>query len=162
LTVLFSRKDSIWKLTDFGLASEATASHLTDTTSARGSEGYRSPELASSNQFSNKVDIWSMGCLLHELAAGRRAFYNDYAVLQYCSKSETFQVHLDDFTDALAKPVISETICRMLQKDPAARPSAEILYEEFCSHCQTQMYGDVQQSEDMRIESAGKVYLILC
>src|SRR5579859_6014508 len=104
--VLYSRRDSLWKLTDFGLASETTASQLHDTTSARGSDGYRSPELASDYKFSTQVDIWTMGCLLYELAVGKRAFYNDYAVLQYCERNDPFVVCLDNFRDEEAKPLI--------------------------------------------------------
>jgi serine/threonine protein kinase len=122
-------------LTDFGLASETTASQLHDTTSARGSDGYRSPELASDYKFSTKVDIWTMGCLLYELAVGRRAFCNDYAVLQYCERNEPFLICLDSFRDETAKPVISGAISRMLQKDPSQRPTAAALYDEFSSHC---------------------------
>src|SRR5271167_2017073 len=83
IKVLYSRKDSLWKLTDFGLTSEATASRLHSTTSARGSPGYRAPELGISNKFSNKVDIWSMGCLLYELATGKQAFLTDFAVVYH-------------------------------------------------------------------------------
>jgi serine/threonine protein kinase len=130
----------MWKLTDFGLASEATSSQFNNTTSARGSVGYRSPELASINQFSNKVDIWSMGCLLHELATGKRAFNNDYEVLEYSSKNDPLCVCLDNRLDEAAKHTISDSISRMLQKEPSARPSAAELYKEFCGHCHVQFY----------------------
>src|SRR5947207_8154238 len=82
-SVLYSRKASLWKLTDFGLTSEATANQLNSTTSARGSPGYRAPELGVQNRYSNKVDIWSMGCLLHELATGEKAFISDFEVVTH-------------------------------------------------------------------------------
>lgn len=122
-------------MTDFGLASEATANQLNDTTSARGSVGYRAPELAQSSQFSNKVDIWSLGCLFHELATKRRAFHNDYAVLEFCAGNKEFHVCLDNIPDPNAKASISEAISQMLQKEPSARPTAAMLYNQFCVHC---------------------------
>ena len=104
-----------------------------------------------------------MGCLLHELVAGSRAFYNDFAVLQYSLKSELFQVQLEDYTDTSAKPLLSETIRCMLHKDPARRrPSAEMLYEEFCCHCQTKMYCDIQESNIENLNIAGKAHQITC
>jgi len=79
-----------------------------------------------------------MGCLLYELAVGRRAFYNDYAVLQYCERSDSFVICLDNFRDEEAKPAISEAISRMLQKEPSERPTAETLFEQFSIHCRMQ------------------------
>lgn len=121
-------------MTDFGLTSEATANHLNSTTSARGSPGYRAPELGLHNKYSNKVDIWSMGCLLHELATGKQAFRSDFAMVTHYLQNVPFLVSLDDKFDDTTKECISNAIVRMLQKEPSERPSAATLYDEFSSH----------------------------
>ena len=72
--VLYSRKDSEWKLADFGFTSEGTSRSVRSSSLSRGTPGYRAPELLSDTKsvFNNKVDIWSMGCILYELAVGQK------------------------------------------------------------------------------------------
>jgi hypothetical protein len=82
-----------------------------------------------------------MGCLLFELAVGKRAFHNDYAVLEYSWKKEPFAVPVDTFLEMkeAAKGIISDAIVRMLQKEPSERPSAATLYDEFNENCQIEL-----------------------
>ncbi|MCI0339702.1 MAG: tetratricopeptide repeat protein [Planctomycetales bacterium] len=64
-------------LTDFGLAkSVATGSKLTRTGQALGTPGYMSPEQARGevSSLTPATDVWSLGCVLYELLAGRPAF----------------------------------------------------------------------------------------
>jgi len=80
--VLYSRHDDRWKLTDFGLTTPATSRHTIVTSQARGTGGYRAPELLLREppEYSNKVDIWAYGCIFFELLSGTCAFSNDFAV----------------------------------------------------------------------------------
>lgn len=98
---------------------------------ARGTEGYRSPELLRNREFNNKVDIWSMGCILHELATQRRLFISDYDVLQYYVRSNQLTVNLDEGFDWHDRAALSDVVVRMLQKEPYQRPSASVLHDEF-------------------------------
>lgn len=74
----------MWKITDFGLTSEGT-SRLRSTTSSGGTNCYRAPELlrGSRGVYNNKTDIWSIGCVLYEIATGKRPFRDDLAVRGY-------------------------------------------------------------------------------
>ena len=79
--VLYSSRTSLWKLADFGLSVDG----LSNTTKySRGTPGYRAPELLAMEEepawYTNKVDIWAMGCILYELATGQRPFKSDLAV----------------------------------------------------------------------------------
>lgn len=86
IQVLFSLKDNAWKIADFGLLSEGTSRHCKTTHYARGTSGYRAPELVREDaSYNNKVDIWALGCILYELATRRRAFANDYTVLDFAT-----------------------------------------------------------------------------
>jgi len=82
---MFSLRDTTWKITDFGLASEGTSKKLVTSNYGRGKPSYRAPELIlnSKSGFNNKVDIWSLGCILFEMVTGTKAFNGDHAVLQY-------------------------------------------------------------------------------
>src|SRR5271169_6862808 len=81
--VLYSRKDSVWKLADFGFTSEATSTTLQTSVDGKGTPGYRAPELVRSSKYNNKTDIWSLGCILYELAVGQKAFPDDFATFTY-------------------------------------------------------------------------------
>ncbi len=63
------------KVTDFGIA-KATDSgeHLTVTGSLLGTPSYMSPEQARGGQIDGRSDLFSVGCVLYEMVAGRKAF----------------------------------------------------------------------------------------
>jgi len=102
-TVLYSAKTKTWKLSDFGIAAKLPASIPTMmmmmpasqqivsppqsgqllaipppgsniSLTKRGSPGYVAPDLLYNGICSRKGDIWSIGCILYELACGKMAF----------------------------------------------------------------------------------------
>jgi serine/threonine protein kinase len=98
-----------------------------------GTGGYRAPELMSYDKktYTNRVDIWSMGCILYELAAGSRAFRDDGAVFHYLYSGKMMEVALDDTFDPDFIETTREYIIDMLQIEWSARPSASVLSKEF-------------------------------
>ena len=134
--VLYSRRDCIWKLADFGLASEATSRTLHTTIDSKGTSGYRAPELIGweDNKFNNKVDIWSLGCILYELAVGQKAFKNDVATFEYKTFGKGLTITFGNDFDDPCKEIITNTILNMLQIDYFSRPSAADLLQEFESN----------------------------
>src|SRR5271154_2155911 len=76
--VLYSARDTVWKLTDFGLATEGSSRTNRPTPYSRGTSGYRASELMDSwgdlAMYNNKVDIWTMGFILYELSIGACPF----------------------------------------------------------------------------------------
>jgi serine/threonine protein kinase len=119
------------KLCDFGLSTRYTAGEsLTDFC---GSPGFFAPEMITKGSYlGDKVDIWSVGCILLELVLGHERFCDlwmgsyDYEVMQnvrrFDDEIETTVKQLPQelrFTSAL-----NQFIIRMLSLDPAARPSA--------------------------------------
>lgn len=130
--VLYSRKDSLWKLADFGFTCEGTSSTLLPSSECRGTPCYRAPELLSHNPvYNNKIDIWSMGCILYECATRRRTFSSDYAIEEYKRHNQVLEFTLDENFSDQCKRTIIPTIHNMLQVDPISRPSAESLLGEF-------------------------------
>lgn len=140
--VLYSRKDSVWKLADFGFTSEATSRSLVSSKDGRGTPSYRAPELLAYDapSFNKKVDIWSMGCIMYELALRKRAFGNDYATMEYRMEYRVHQkpipIILDESFGEQCKEPIVTNITNMLQMEPARRPSATDLVEEFSRQLQ--------------------------
>src|SRR5262249_56497548 len=66
------------KVADFGIA-KATDSgeHLTMTGSLLGTPSYMSPEQARGSTLDGRSDLFSAGCVLYEMLAGKKAFRGD-------------------------------------------------------------------------------------
>jgi serine/threonine protein kinase len=137
--VLYSCKDAVWKLADFGLTVEGSSKTNRPTQYARGTSGYRAPEFLKSDDgsmYNNKADVWSMGCILYELATGTCAFPNDWAVLTYLFSRKNMDIVLDPTFDSHSITTITKHVVDMLQIESLARPSASILLDEFTRECQ--------------------------
>lgn len=65
------------KLTDFGIALEATASTITRTDTIVGSVHYLSPEQARGEVPTPQSDIYAVGILLYEMLTGRQPYSGD-------------------------------------------------------------------------------------
>ena len=108
------------KIMDFGIAKMGTtASH--DTAASMLSVHYTPPErFDKSREIDQRSDIYSLGLVLYEMFAGRRAF----------SATETSQImfsHLNEIPEPPSKyspnlpPQISKAIFKALEKDPEDR-----------------------------------------
>jgi serine/threonine protein kinase len=138
LSVLYSGKDFTWKVADFGITSEVASAKGRPTTSSKGTTGYRAPELLAfpTAVYTNKVDIWSLGCILYELAVGKRLFYDDGQVLDLKYSGKEVSIPLDESFSEHCKDSITKSFVCMLKVEPVSRPSAEYLFEEFSRNYQ--------------------------
>ena len=140
----------MWKLADFGLSNEGSSQNL-PTEYSRGTPSYRAPELMDSDgdpaMYNNKVDIWAMGCILYELSTGTRAFKTDRAVISYSLFHEHKEVVLDDTFDSDSIKTIKKHIIDLIQIDPADRPSASFLSNEFNRQLHLAQQGGVLGAE---------------
>lgn len=137
--MLYSRKDSVWKLSDFGLTDEGNSNSLRTSRDSKGTNGYRAPELLGPYSFdqsvyNNRVDIWSIGCILFELATGEKAFAGDIATYAFKVSASALPVPLDEGFSETCKETIRSEIAAMLQLDYKSRPSSANLLESFTHH----------------------------
>lgn len=132
--VLYSEKDRKWKVTDFGLTMAATSKKLRTTQYARGTGGYRAPELVRDDpRYNQKADIFAAGCILFELATRgkKKAFNDDFAVREYAiSPSPELDIPLDAIKIPWREEV-SKVILDTLSIDPLRRPPAAELCAQF-------------------------------
>lgn len=135
--VLYSATDKVWKLADFGLSSDRSGYRSVRDEYAYGPSGYRAPELMDElSSFTNKSDIWALGCIIFELLTGVRAFTSDYAVMRYSNSGE---VEIGNMRDAVDRYLagfrldledgqwMSTRLVSTLSVDPTARPTASEL-----------------------------------
>ncbi|HEX4826220.1 MAG TPA: protein kinase [Candidatus Polarisedimenticolaceae bacterium] len=116
------------KILDFGLAKavgetpEAPApitARYTSPGTVIGTVPYMSPEQARGRIVDRRTDIWSLGCVLYECLAGRRAFDGDTAtdvVAKILERDPDWSA-----LPARTPPRLRELIERCLEKDPARR-----------------------------------------
>lgn len=109
------------KILDFGIARADGARAATATGTVLGTAAYLSPEQASGQPSGPQSDLYSLGCVLFEMLAGRPPFTADSTVgLAYR------QVHDDPGPPSALRPGVPAGLDRvtalLLAKDPAARP----------------------------------------
>ena len=145
-TVLYSTTDKVWKLADFGLSSNQSGFKAVADEWGMGTPGYRSPELLTpeDSSFTNKSDIWALGCIVYEMVSGVRAFQSDWQVMEYAAsakiKASSNFVRLAGAIDPYVSGFnlssadhewISKRLISALSIDPTARPTASELKSVF-------------------------------
>ncbi|TQL67678.1 serine/threonine-protein kinase [Nocardioides albertanoniae] len=110
---------------DFGISYAMTGTDpgLTQTGHVIGSPSYLSPEQAAGDPVGPPADVYSLGCVLFEMLTGKVPYTAPHPV-------KILHMHLSDpvprITDFWAVPEpMARLVTRMLDKNPAARPSME-------------------------------------
>jgi len=112
--------DGVVKILDFGIAKLAGAAAITRAGALLGTPGYMSPEQARGGEVDARTDLWSLGAVLYEMAAGRRPFPGDapQAVLYSLFHDEPATLaRLRPDTP----PSLERVVARLLSKDPRHR-----------------------------------------
>jgi len=111
------------KLGDLGLGRHFSE-NTNEVFSKVGTPYYVSPEVVKGDGYDWKSDVWSLGCLLYELAALRSPFEmegaNLYDVFQKINAGDYRPLPRDQYSK-----VLRDLVTRMLQTDPARRPEME-------------------------------------
>src|SRR5438876_2664321 len=115
------------KILDFGLARFAhavpqgpTADYLTEIGQVMGTAGYMSPEQARGDIPDARGDIFSLGCVLFEMATGRCPFPGDNAAEVLAAVLRDDPADLDDAATRLPAD-LRQVIARCLAKRPERR-----------------------------------------
>jgi serine/threonine protein kinase/ABC-type branched-subunit amino acid transport system substrate-binding protein len=109
------------KIVDFGIARISDRSRITRTGSYMGTLPYIAPEQMMALPLDSRADIYSLGCLLHELLTGRSPYDAETPVQWLAAHQYTAPAPLSAHL-AGAPPGLERLILDMLAKDPAARP----------------------------------------
>src|SRR5207247_7455877 len=113
-------RDGFVKVMDFGIARMQTDVTAPQTSSVIGTPTYLSPEQAQGQAVDARSDIYSLGCVLYELLAGRPPFTGDTPVaIAYKQVNETPvppSAHNPD-----VPPRLDAVVMKTLAKNPANR-----------------------------------------
>ncbi len=109
------------RITDFGIAKSDGATHLTMSGSLVGTPDYMSPEQAKGEDVDNRSDIFSLGCVLFECAAGEKPFKGGSltGVLLAIVNSDPFQSK--GWKSGGLPPALEAIAKRALAKEPDQR-----------------------------------------
>ncbi|KAI4108982.1 MAG: hypothetical protein L6R37_000700 [Teloschistes peruensis] len=130
--------DGTCKISDFGISKKSDNIYGNDiTNNMQGSVFWMAPEVIRSQGtgYSAKVDIWSLGCVVLEMFAGRRPWSKDEAIGAIYKLGELNQA--PPIPDDVAGEISAEAVAFMLDcftVDPRERPTAETLLKRhpFC------------------------------
>jgi eukaryotic-like serine/threonine-protein kinase len=125
--VLFAADGTV-KISDFGLAKLLPVSATNLPAESLGTLGMLAPEYFTGKPVTRKSDLYSLGCVLYTLVAGR-APYNATTVAEFTHKHcYTLPDRPALFVPDIAQEV-DELICTLVAKDPNRRPAtaAEVL-----------------------------------
>ncbi len=112
------------KLLDFGVANFTQSVRQSQTGSLLGAPLYMSPEVGRGlGSVDHRADIYSLGCILFELATGRPPFVREGAGELIVAHSTEAPPSAKDLEPSLP-PALDSLLARMLRKEPGQRPQS--------------------------------------
>lgn len=140
----------IIKLSDFGLAREV-GEQEDAITEVRGTLSYASPEIIKGEPYLYATDMWSLGCVLYELAALRPTFTGAPSVIMADIVNEKYET----LNEERCSPFLITMTKALLDLNPFFRPSAHaclIAYHKFVAHVGAE-YKKYAESQGKRLAS---------
>ncbi|KAH8823138.1 kinase-like domain-containing protein [Flagelloscypha sp. PMI_526] len=125
---ILTKKNGNIKLADFGLSLNRIALEgdmRRNSSEGVGSPNWTAPELFELKDVSTKSDIWSLGCTIVELMTGKPPYADIVNPM-----SVAFRVVEDKYPPLPenCSTVLVDFLLQCFDKDPAMRPSADVLY----------------------------------
>ncbi|KAF2144584.1 uncharacterized protein K452DRAFT_222876 [Aplosporella prunicola CBS 121167] len=151
--------DGTCKISDFGISKKTDNIYGNDiTNSMQGSVFWMAPEVIRSQGqgYSAKVDIWSLGCVVLEMFAGRRPWSKEEAIGAIYKLGSLNQAPpIPDDVSQNISPAAVSFMYDCFTIDPSDRPTAEtLLRAPFCffdphyNFLDTELYGKIRGAFD--------------
>ncbi|NBH09421.1 serine/threonine-protein kinase, partial [Amycolatopsis sp. SID8362] len=111
-------EDGVAKIADFGISRATGEGTVTGGGFIAGTPAYLSPEVANGREAGFPADVFSLGSTLYRALEGTPPFGTDDNAIALL-----LRVAREDVTPPRHDGPLAEVLTRMLQRDPAARPS---------------------------------------
>jgi serine/threonine protein kinase len=126
---LILRGDGTLKLADFGIATGADATALTQVGTILGTAAYLAPEQALGEEVSSAADVYSFGAVLYELLTGRPPFAAE-SLAELAEKQRRMEITpVADLEPGVPRD-LEDVVMRCLARIPEYRPTAAQLTTE--------------------------------
>lgn len=108
------------KLADFGLAKRFGTNSVSVMKSFVGTILYSCPEIVQSQPYTNKADIWSLGCIIYEIMTLSQPFSasNPLSIAKKIVDGEYTPIPDDYYS-----PLLLDTVKKCMTADPKYRPN---------------------------------------
>ncbi|GAO46488.1 hypothetical protein G7K_0719-t1 [Saitoella complicata NRRL Y-17804] len=130
--------DGVCKISDFGISKRSADVYGNDANMSvmQGTIFWMAPEVIQNQKqgYSAKIDIWSLGCVVLEMLAGRRPWSNDEAIGAMFKLGNARQAPpIPPDVEAYMTPEARDFLDKCFTIDPARRPTAQVLLQHpFC------------------------------
>ena len=115
--------DGVAKVTDFGLAKTTTSTQETESGMLRGTPSYVAPEVwLGTREFSPAVDLFALGAILWEMAAGEMLFTGELPAIIGAAINGSVDSDLQRLR--LHHPELTEVVSGLLRRKPEERTQA--------------------------------------
>jgi serine/threonine protein kinase len=143
------------KILDFGLArAAAEEAHLTQPGMIVGTPAYMAPEQAQGERIDGRCDLFSLGCILYQMATGEPPFGGTDTISTLLAVATRQPRAAHELDPGLPRP-LSELIARLLAKDPAGRPQSSKVVVEILRDVETQNAPSNARTENKWPEAKG-------
>lgn len=132
--------DRIAKIMDFGIARVRASDVKTQTGAILGSPRYMSPEQVTGQPADRRSDIFSLGVVLHELAAGEPPF-SAPTMTQLMHQIATATPRPPSATNPAVPAMLDLIVARALQKQPAERYQSAAEFASDLRSCLAELAG---------------------
>ena len=105
---------------------------------------YAAPEIIKGENINNKVDIWSLGCILYGLCALDYCFKSDNI---FCLNNKILNEKHPKINLKVYESEIQNLIDSMLKKDPKERPNIDEIYNIVIKYCENKKNKKCEESE---------------
>jgi eukaryotic-like serine/threonine-protein kinase len=133
-------RDRRAKIMDFGIARVRTSDIRTQTGAILGSPKYLSPEQAAGQSADFRSDIFSLGVVLHELAAGEPPFFAP-SVAQLLQQITTATPRPPSAANPALPAVLDLIVAKALDKEPGGRYQSAAEFAADVRACLAQLPG---------------------
>ena len=114
------------KILDFGMArSDRDDVQITQTGTVLGTPAYMAPEQARGETASAGSDLFSLGCVIYRICAGRLPFEGGTIMAVLSALASDIPRSLREIEPEVS-PALDELVARLLAKDPSARPASAV------------------------------------